>query len=165
MDVRRLLKHLASPGWKARRAFRDDDLDAIGAAVAASEARHRGEIRIAIEGPLPLASLLRGESCRERAAALFDTLGVAATREANGILIYVQLVDRRLEILADRGIAARVPAAEWAAACRGMAAAFAAGDYRGGMAAAIERMTALLAAHFPPGDDNPDELENRPRLL
>ena len=161
----RLLKHLSSPGWWARRAFRAADLTAIGAAVKASETMHRGEIRIAIEGPLPLRSLLRNESCRERAGELFQSLGVEATREANGILVYVQLVDRRVEILADHGITALVPQAEWDATCRRMEAAFANKEYRRGMQEAIERITALLTQHFPATGDNPNELDDAPTVL
>ena len=161
----RLLKHLSSPGWWARRAFRANDLAAFGAAVKASEAKQRGEIRIAIEGPLPLRALLREESCRDRAAALFQSLGVAATREANGILVYVQLVDHQVEILADRGISALVPPTEWEAVCRRMETAFAAGNYQTGMVDAIERITALLAHHFPATGDNPNELDDAPTLL
>lgn len=163
--LKRLIKHLSSPGWWARRAFRADDLAAIGATVKASETKHRGEIRIAIEGPLPLRSLHRNESCRDRAATLFQSLGVAATREANGILVYVQLVDRQVEILADSGIAALVPPAEWEAICLQMEAAFAARDYRHGMLDAIERITAFLAQHFPASGDNPNELDDAPTLL
>lgn len=163
--LKRLLKHLTSPGWWARRAFRADDLAAIGAAVKTSERLHRGEIRIAIEGPLPLRSLLRRESCRQRAAALFNTLGVAGTREANGILVYVQLVDRRVEILADNGIASRVDGSEWETVCRRMESAFARREYRSGMLAAIARIGELLAAHFPATTDNPNELDDAPTLL
>lgn len=165
MMLKRLLKHLSSPGWWARRAFRAADLAAIGAAVKASETKQRGEIRIAIEGPLPLSTLLRNESCRDRAASLFQSLGVAATREANGILVYVQLVDRQVEILADRGISALVPPTEWEAICRQMDTAFAAGDYQRGMVDAIARITALLAQHFPASCDNPNELDDAPTLL
>jgi uncharacterized membrane protein len=164
--LRRLLKHLTSPGWWARRAFRAADLAAIGNAVKASEILHRGEIRIAIEGPLPLRSLLRRESCRDRAAMLFESLGVTATREANGILIYVQLVDHRVEVLADRGIAAFVAPSEWGALCRRMESAFAGNDYRQGMVDAIERISVLLAEHFPAtGGTNTNELDDAPAQL
>jgi uncharacterized membrane protein len=165
MMLTRLLKHLTSPGWWARRAFRAADLTAIAAAVKTSETMHRGEIRIAIEGPLPLRSLLGHETCRDRAATLFHSLGVAATREANGILIYVQLLDRRVEILADRGIAALIGQNEWEAICRGMEAAFATGDYRSGVLDAIKRSTTLLTQHFPASGNNPNELDDAPTLL
>ena len=162
----RLFKHLTSPGWWARRAFRAADLAAIGAAVKASETRHRGEIRIAIEGPLPWRSLRLGETSRQRAGHLFEKLGVAATREASGVLVYVQLIDRRVEILADRGIATQVDASAWAAICRQMETAFAAGRHRQGMLDAIAQIGNLLACHFPalPGD-NPNELDDAPTVL
>jgi uncharacterized membrane protein len=165
MMLRRLLKHLSAPGWWARRAFRAADLAAIATAVRASESLQRGEIRIVVEGPLPLRSVLRNESCRERAAALFQSLGVAATREANGILVYVQLVDRRVEILADSGISTLIPASEWENICRRMETAFAARSYRQGMVDAVERITALLAQHFPATGANPNELDDAPIKL
>lgn len=165
MMLRRLLKHLSSPGWWARRAFRAADLAAIGAAVKTSETKHCGEIRVAIEGPLPLRSLLREESCRDRAGELFLSLGVATTREANGILVYVQLVDRRVEILADRGIAVLIPQTEWDAICRRMEAAFATRSFRRGVVDAIEHITTLLAQHFPITGDNPNELDDAPKVF
>lgn len=163
--LKRLFKHLLAPDWWARRVFDAEDLDAIGAAVGQSELCHRGEIRIAIEGALPLASLLRNESARTRAAQLFQTLGVANTRQASGILVYIQLVDHQVEILADRGISAHIDPAAWEDICHRMEAAFASGDYRGGVLEAIDRLSGLLAAHFPATGDNPDELANAPHLL
>lgn len=163
--LKRLCKHLIAPDWWARRVFRAEDLDAIGEAVGRSELRHRGEIRIAIESTLPLASLLRRESCRMRASKLFETLGVANTREASGVLVYIQLVERRVEILADRGIAALIPSDAWEDVCRRMETSFAAGDYRRGVLDAIDRLTDLLAAHFPATGDNPNELDNAPQML
>jgi len=163
--LKRLFKHLSAPGWWARRAFRADYLAAIGAAVKASEETHRGEIRIAIEGALPLRSLLNHESCRERGVALFTSLCVAKTREANGILVYVQLVDHLVEILADRGISSLIAQDEWEQICRQMEAAFAARNYRGGMLAAITRIGELLTTHFPATTDNPNELDDAPTML
>ncbi len=163
--LKRLFKHLLAPDWWARRVFRAEDLDAIGAAVGQSESRHRGEIRIAIESALPLASLLRNESTRTRATQLFHTLGVANTRQASGILVYIQLVEHRVEILADQGISAHIDPAAWDDICRRMEAAFAAGDFRGGVLEAIDRLGGLLTAYFPATDDNPDELDNAPHLL
>lgn len=165
MDVARILKHLTLPAWWTHRAFGHDDLAAISAAVTASERAHRGELRFVVEGPLPLASLWRGESARQRGAGLFAQYRVWDTEENSGILIYVQLVDRRVEILADRGIAARVPQAEWDAICREMEQAFRAGRWREGALAAVARAGELLARHFPPGADNPNELPDAPVTL
>jgi len=137
----------------------------IGAAVEIAEAGQRGEIRFVVEGPLPFADVWHGRTARQRAADLFGRLGVWDTEENSGVLIYVQLVDRQVEILADRGIAARVAQAEWEAICRRMETAFAAGDYRDGALAAIRRTGELLGEYFPAGAKNPNELPDLPVLL
>jgi hypothetical protein len=165
MDLRRLLRHLFFPPWRLGRAFARRTLEAIERAIAASEAGHRGELRFAAEAGLDLLPLLRGLTPRQRAVELFSGLRVWDTAENNGVLIYVQLADRRVEILADRGIAARVPQAEWDAICRGMEQAFGRGEFEAGSLAAISKVSALLGANFPPGAVNPDELPNRPLLL
>lgn len=165
MNAKRFLRHLAVPRWWTLRVFPKADREAIGEAVAASETRHRGELRFAFEGPLPLRHLWRDASARQRAEELFVKLGVAATAEQSGILIYVQLVDRRVEILADRGIAAGVPQARWDAICREMETAFAAGRWYDGAVAAVVSASALLIEHFPAGTRNPNELPDEPAVL
>jgi uncharacterized membrane protein len=165
MNTARTLKHLATSGWLAWRRFRSADREAIRAAVAASEKSHRGELRVVIEGPLPLRSLSKGQTARERATELFTRLDVGATKEATGILIYVQLVDRRVEILADHGIAARVSQVEWETICREMESAFSDGAWRRGVLEAIDRATGLLALHFPARPGNRNELRDRPELF
>lgn len=166
MRLRRLFKHLLIPRWWAHRAFRREDLAAIAAAVSVAEKNHRGELRFAIEGPLHWRALWRGLAPRARAAQLFRQLGVDRTAERSGVLIYVQLVDRRVEILADRGIAACVAQAEWDAVCRGMEQAFRAGAWRRGAVEAVTRAGELLATHFPAaGGDKPNELPDAPVVL
>lgn len=165
MDFLRLLKHLMVPGWWARRAFRAADREAIHAAIAASERLHRGELCLVVEGPMPVSVSLRGTPARRRAEQLFSRFGVGETREASGILIYVQLLDRRVEILADRGIAERVGQAEWDRICRAVEASFRQGAWRRGTLEAIDDATRLLRLHFPARRDNPNELDDRPRIL
>ncbi len=165
MNLARMLKHFLLPGWFVQRVFAADDLAAIGAAVAASETAHRGELRFVVEGPLPMAQLWRDTSPRARAVELFARLGVWDTAENSGILIYVQLVDHRVEILADRGIAACVPQAEWDAICRAMEVDFRAGAWRQGALRAVARAGDLLATHFPAGERNPNELADKPLML
>ena len=165
MNVPRMLKHLLLPDWWRRRVFSAADLVTIGQAIAASEKRHRGELRFVVESGLSPAALWRGTSTRQRAAEVFAVERVWDTEENSGILIYVELADRRVEILADRGIAARVPQAEWDAICRGMEQAFRAGQWRQGALAAVARAGALLAEHFPAGERNPTELPDRPLML
>lgn len=165
MTLVRLLKHLLIPGWWAHRVLRRPDRAAIRNAIAASEQRHRGELCFAIEGAMPFRSLLAGDSARQRAERLFETLGVGNTREASGILIYVQLIDRRVEVLADRGINDQVRQAEWDRLCRQMESAFKQRAWRRGILEAIDGATAMLELVFPARGDNPNELEDGPHFL
>jgi len=165
MNLSRLLKHLSMPAWLARRHFPRAARRVIADTVSASERLHRGELRCVIEGPLALSALWRDVTPRARAIELFSRLRVWDTEENSGVLIYIQLVDRRVEILADRGIAARVPQTEWDALCRGMETAFRAGDFGPGVQAAIAGATQLLAEHFPAGEGNPNELPDAPLIL
>ena len=165
MNVLRMFKHLMLPDWWRHRAFSAEDLAAIGAEVGASEKSHRGELRFVVEASLTVAALWRDQSARQRAAEVFAVERVWDTEENSGILIYVQLADRRVEILADRGIATRVPQAEWDAICRGMEQAFRAGQWRQGALAAVAHAGELLAENFPAGANNPNELPDAPRVF
>jgi uncharacterized membrane protein len=162
----RLLRHLLAPDWIARRPFTPDVLRKIERAIKASEQAHDGELRFAVEASLPLHYLFpRTRKLRERAEDLFSLLRAWDTAHNSGVLIYVQLVERRIEIVADRGIAAKVGQAEWEAVCREMEKAFREGRFAEGALQAIERTTALLATHFPPLDNNPNELPDKPVVL
>ncbi len=161
--VRRALKHLLLPSWIAERPFPRSALERIEQAIKASERRHRGELRFAVEGALALAELR--DSPRQRAREVFAQLDVWDTEENTGVLIYVQLVDHRIEIVADRGIAALVSQAEWDALCRAMENRFRKGEYLAGALEAIEGATRILERHFPARDANPNELPDKPVLL
>ena len=165
MRLSRVFRHLLLPGWWVRRVISQAALTEIGAAIATCEQTHRGELRFVVEGPLPLASLWQDSSSRQRAIELFASQRVWDTEENSGILIYVQLVDRRVEILADRGIAARVAQAEWDAICRAMEASFRNGEWRQGALQAVARAGELLAHHFPARQSNPNELPDQPLVL
>ncbi len=161
----RLIRHLLAPPWSVGQAFPAATLSAIERAIGESERMHRGELRFAVEAGLDLLPVWHGETARERAVELFSDLRVWDTAENSGVLIYVQLVDRKVEILADRGISAGVAQAEWDAICRAVEQAFRQQRYEEGALAAVRRVGALLAAHFPARPDNPNELPNRPVLL
>ena len=108
MSVKRIFKHLFAPHWTVHRAFSRRGLKRIEEAIKASEAKHAGELRFAVEAGLDLLPLLRGMTPRHRAHEVFSQLRVWDTEHNSGVLIYVQLVDRRIEIVADRGINAKV---------------------------------------------------------
>jgi uncharacterized membrane protein len=165
MDLARALRHLFAAPWIVRRAFPQPALERIEDVIAASETRHRGEIRFAVEGALDFLPVARCLAPRERALETFSLLRVWDTEENTGVLIYVQLVDRDIEIVADRGIAARIAQPEWDAICRRMEQAFTARRFEEGALTGLEEVTALLERHFPAGDRNPDELPDSPVVL
>lgn len=165
MRLARVLRHFKRPPWWYQRLFAAGTLWAIEVAIRHAESRHRGELRFVAEGILPWRHLWNDIYPRERAAELFAELCVWDTEDNCGILIYVQLADRRVEILADRGIAARVPQAEWDALCRRMEEAFGRGEWRDGALVGIEGAADLIARHFPAIGPNPNELPDKPLVL
>lgn len=165
MQFGRALKHLCTPDFLALKSFPSAVLDRIEQAIGRSERAHRGELRFALEAGMEPLDVLRGMMPRDRAMQLFSALRVWDTEENSGVLVYLQLVDHRIEIVADRGIARLVSQDQWDAVCRRMETAFRAGDFESGTLAAVEEITRLLAQHFPAGDSNPDELPDRPVIV
>lgn len=165
MRVNRILRHLLLPHWWTLRILPKAARRAIEQAINASERLHQAELRFVVEAGLPVSGLLRDQSSRQRAIELFAQLGVWDTEHNSGVLIYVQLIDRRVEIVADRGINARVGEAFWNAVCRRMETAFAAGHFESGALLALNDITAALAEHFSAAGANPDELANAPLIL
>ncbi len=161
----RALRHLFDAG-SVRRRFPPRTLDAIQHAIAASEQRQPGEIVFAVEGALGLPALWRRRSARERAHEVFAHLRVWNTQHDTGVLIYVLLADRAIEIVADRGIAARVDASQWQAVCDLMRQHFSTGHYEAGALAGVAAVSTLIEHHFPGcTGGGSDELPNRPVLL
>jgi uncharacterized membrane protein len=165
MDPGRIARHLFYLPWRTRRAFPARALDAIEQAIRASEAAHGGEIRFAVEGALDAAPLFGGQSARERAIDVFSLLRIWDTERNNGVLIYLLLADHDVEIVADRGISAKVGPAEWEAICRTMETAFRSGEYEKGVIAGIEAVTAHLAKHFPAAGEGRNELLDKTVVL
>ena len=162
MDLARIARHLIAMPGAVRRAFPPAAMAAIEQAVARSETQHRGEVRFAVEAALDVSGLIAGQSARARAIEVFSQLGVWDTDDNNGVLIYLLLADRDVEIVADRGINAVVGAQEWEAICRAMEAALRRREFEPAVLGAIEAVTRLLARHFPPRAGDRNELANRP---
>ena len=165
MMLKRILMHWRLSPWQVRRRFNRATLAAIESAIAAAERQHRGELRCVIEGRLSLLQLLRGLTARARALQLFTRLNISNTMERSGILIYVLLAERKVEIVADTGIVAKVDQAEWDALCAHMTGLFGAGHYREGALAGVAGATQLLCTHFAAGADYPNELDDAPLVL
>ena len=163
--IKRWFSHVFMPPWRWRLAFPAAVLKDIEMAIKQSECLHRGELRFAIENALAPTWVWRGLSARHRATEVFSNLGVWDTEENSGVLIYLLLADREVHIVADRGIAKCVAQTEWDAVAQVMQKAFRSGDFRRGSLEGIEGITILLATHFPPGMDNPNELSNKPVIV
>lgn len=148
--------------WQLRRAFPEATLQAITDSVRESEQQHGGEIRVAIEAELPLRALLDGQTPHERAVDVFALLGVWDTQVRNGVLIYLNLADRDVEIVADRGLN-QVSAAEWTEVCMQLERHFAASQFGQGVCTAVGSVGKLIGRHYPVVDRN--EQIDRPFLL
>ncbi|HAJ14545.1 MAG: TPM domain-containing protein [Hydrogenophaga sp.] len=170
----RWCRHRCLPATVAHRAVPPDMADRLQRRVAASEQRHSGEICLCVEGVLPDSDLWRAGRdeplqavVRERALAWFGTLRVWDTERNNGVLIYLLLAERRIDIVADRGIARHVPDAHWQGVVQRLAARLRTGDTEGGLTEALEEVSALLVEHFPltEGEANPNELADHVRVV
>lgn len=150
----RLLRHRWADGG-LHQALPPELLERLGRRVSASERRHTGQIRICVEGGLPLSYLWRGASVRERAVTQFGKLRVWDTEHNNGVLIYLLLAEHAIEIVADRGLARAVPAGTWRAMADRMAQAFREGRYEDGLTQALAEVSALLVEHFPAAPGQP----------
>lgn len=169
MNIKRIAKHLLMTPWQVKRTFPRPSLIAIEQAIKASEATHIGEIRFVVEGALDGAPLFKGQSARERAIDVFSQLRIWDTEHNNGVLIYLLLADRDVEIVADRGIDAKVGSEEWEkkweAICRSMETAFKQADYEGGVVRGIHAVAQHLMKHFPASAAGQNELPDQPVVL
>lgn len=165
MNIKRIVKHLLVTRGQVKRAFSRSTLNTIEKAIKASETAHVGEIRFAVEGALDGMPLFTGQSARERAVEVFSQLRVWDTQHNNGLLIYLLLADRAVEIVADRGINVKVSSQEWNKICHQMEKAFKQSNYEGGMVSGVQAVTQHLVEHFPADGRNRDELPDKPVVL
>jgi uncharacterized membrane protein len=165
MGIKRIGKHLLEHRWRVRKIFLPRVLASIERAIKASEATHSGQIRFVVEGALDGAPLLRNQSARDRALDVFSHLRIWDTAHNNGVLIYLLLADRDVEILADRGIDALVGPAEWEKICRAMETEFGKGNFEGGVLKGIAAVTRHLAKHFPKHGAGRNELPDAPVVM
>ena len=163
----RLIKHRLHDETDAKRALSSVALDRIEARVKASERHHSGEIKVCVEASLPLSYLWRDATARERAVTMFGKLRVWDTEANNGVLIYLLLAERHIDIVADRGLNRYIAAAQWDTLLKDMSGAFKRGEFESGLIAAVDAIDALLARHFPVSAqaENRNELPDRPTVF
>jgi hypothetical protein len=165
MRIGRIARHLIEHHWRARRTFTPAVLTSIQAAIKAGEQTHAGQVRFAVEGALDGAPLFRNQPARERAIDIFSQLRIWDTEHNNGVLIYLLLADRVVEIIADRGIDAKVGPEGWAGICRDMEADFADGRFEAGAIRGIEAVSRQLEKYFPPTGPHANELPDQPVVM
>lgn len=166
MRIKRFFKHIFCGPWRVPLAFPKRSLKAIEAAIMGSERSHLGELRLVVEHALEVGELWRDVTPRQRAIEVFSRCRVWDTEQNSGVLIYLLLADRRVEIVADRGIHAKVGEAVWSDICHGMETRFRNGEFERGAVEGIAAITALLQRHFPASNtDNPNEMADAPLVL
>lgn len=156
LTLKTMLKHLWLDASDTQRTIAPEVLARLASCVAASEHRHTGQLRICIEASLPMSYLWRLgrkqtmlQLVRQRAVMLFSKLRVWDTAHNNGVLIYLQLAEHAIEIVADRGLSEHVTALQWQAMVQRMSAAFQARRFEDGLTLALEEVSTLLVALFP----------------
>jgi uncharacterized membrane protein YgcG len=165
MGIKRIGKHLLEHHWRVRRIFPPQVLATIERTIKEGEASHSGQVRFVVEGALDGKPLFEDQSARDRALDIFSHLRIWDTAHNNGVLIYLLLADRKVEIIADRGIDAKVGAAGWQKICAAMETDFKAGNFAGGVVNGIQAVSQQLAAHFPRHGKGPNELPDAPVVL
>lgn len=165
MNITRIFKHLFYPGWWLQRDFPPQDMVKIENAIKISEKKHSGEIRFAIEGSLPLKALWNNEPMHERSIEVFSLLRVWDTEDNNGVLIYLLLADKKVEITVDRSINKVAQQSDWNSICHLMESYFKQELYAQGVIQGIEEISKILEQYFPAHNEDKNELPNKPAIL
>lgn len=165
MGITRIGRHLLANRSRVRKAFPASAFAHIEAAIKRSEAAHAGQLRFVVEGALDGVPLFKDQAARERALDIFSQLRIWDTAHNNGVLIYLLLADRNVEIVADRGIDGKVSKADWETICSAMETEFGHGNFETGVIRGIEAVTKLLARHFPKSGVGINELPDAPVVI
>jgi len=162
---RRMLRHLVMDRADVHRFLPPSALARIEQIIGEGEARHAGQVCFAVEAALPFARVWDRVTPRQRAMEAFASLRVWDTEHNDGVLIYLLLADRDVEIVADRGIHAKVGDEAWTAICADMEKAFRAGQYAEAVEKGVRAVSDLLARHSPNVDGERNEIPDRPIVL
>lgn len=165
MNLFRMLRHLCTSTALVKRRFPQASRDAIEAAIRTAESKHDGQIRFAVEGALGWRHLIAGTDGRQRALEIFSELRVWDTERNNGVLIYLLLADRDVEIVADRGVYAKLGSHVWEEISHQMESAFRVGKFKEGVMQGISAIGSAMAPHFPTRDNPDNEIPDPPVIL
>jgi hypothetical protein len=163
--LKRLVLNLFGGWFRLRRWFPSDTMKRIRDQIAAGERFHAGEICFAVESRFSMWSVLAGLYPRLRAEHIFGSMRVWDTQENSGVLIYLHLAERHIDIIADRGIASRVPAETWRLICEKVATEIRQQHPEHAVIEAIDSIHTILRQHFPADENNPREISDQPVIL
>ncbi len=167
MDWSRAFRHLSAGQRGTHKLFSAEIMQRLQEVIATGEGTHRGEVRLIVESALPLRKVRRGMTTRQRALDLFGTFRVWDTEENNGVLLYINLADRKVEVIADRAAARRIGDPYWQTVCGVAQAAFRQDAFEQGVRDALESIHRALAIAFPADGDGSrrNELSDAPVSL
>lgn len=169
-------EHLAQPSFKrwlkhflfmpaTKRYFNQQDQQAITNAVEQAEHGHVGEIQVVIEGHIPCSQAYR-QDVKLRARELFAELGVWDTEFNSGVLLYINLCEKSVEIVIDRGIKHGTQQVLWDKICRQLLNQMREQQYREAVVEAVLAIGEVLNQFYDKKVvDLDDELGNAPILL
>lgn len=133
------------------RFFSEEEKETIRRAVEEAESGTSGEIRVHLD------RRCKGDPLKA-ARAWFEKLGMHATRERNGVLLYLAIADRKFALFGDRAIHGALAERTWERLRDHMLAEFAKNRFAEGIAAAVKELGEALREHFPHRADDTDEL-------
>mgnify|MGYP001213518579 CR=1 FL=1 len=162
MDIKRFLKHFWLGSSAVKHCLPTSALDNIEQAIKRGEQHHAGQICFAVEASLDSRDLWLNKTARQRAIEVFSQLRIWDTEQNNGVLIYLLLADRDVEIVADRGVSAKLGPHAWEEICHEMETAFRNGQFEQGVVEGIKRVSQHLTAHYPSAGEKLNELSDKP---
>lgn len=151
------------PIWH-NRWLTSDNKATLAKHIEQAEQGHQGEICLIIENHLPIRHAYH-QGCRERALDLFAHYRVWDTENNSGILIYINLCEHDLEVIADRGINQKAQKDAWQTLCQKTLTHFKNQNMLGGISELIDEIGKLLRQHYPNHDTASNELPNHPIYL
>jgi uncharacterized membrane protein len=165
MNIKRIIKHLSFGNSMLRKSFPRTTLEKIENVIAKVEKTHTGQIRFAVEAALDIKPLFAGLAARARAVEVFSILRIWDTEHNNGVLIYLLLADRKVEIIADRGVHHKLGQEIWETICREMENSFRQGQFEEGVIAGIQSVGKHLEQNYPHIGSKINELSDQPVIL
>lgn len=161
----RVFRHLFTTQSSVRRLFSQETLAAIETTIASGETLHRAEIRVIIEASLSFSHVFSRITSKQRALELFGRYGIWDTEENLGLLLYINLADRQVRIIADRGIISKILNCEWKRICQALAEQFAKGNFQESTLATLAEINAMLQKEFPQTTPQENQIPDAPVIL